>query len=305
VALAPVFSGGLTVNSISGDAIGTDVQAYDADLDDLADGSLSGSKVGSGIPAGNITTGSIPIARITGVDGSGSGLDADLLDGTSSAGFQTADADLTDLADGSLSGSKVGSGIPGGNITTGNIPIARITSTDGSGSGLDADLLDGYNASDNTSGNTIVLRDGSGRIQSADPTTAQEVVTKAYFEANAGGTKYWYYTSGTSYNGATADNAAGSGEHMCFTGEWVGRVYDDSKGGPNMGSKCWFDNDTDYQYFDCSNWTTGSSGSYGHKVDGVGPGGTASGQSGIGFRIYYSAAHSYCNLTGPVFICED
>lgn len=38
-------------------AIGADVEAWDADLDDLADGSLTGSKVGTGISATNITTG--------------------------------------------------------------------------------------------------------------------------------------------------------------------------------------------------------------------------------------------------------
>ena len=59
-----LFTDGLTVNSVSGAAVGTDVQAYDADLDDLADGSLTGSKVGSGISASNITTGGpIAIAR--------------------------------------------------------------------------------------------------------------------------------------------------------------------------------------------------------------------------------------------------
>lgn len=42
--------------------IGTNVQAWDADLDDLADGSLSGSKVGSGISASNVTTGTLPLA---------------------------------------------------------------------------------------------------------------------------------------------------------------------------------------------------------------------------------------------------
>lgn len=45
-------------------AIGTNVQAWDADLDDLADGSLSGSKIGTGIDGGNITTGTVAEARI-------------------------------------------------------------------------------------------------------------------------------------------------------------------------------------------------------------------------------------------------
>lgn len=44
--------------------INTDVQAWDADLDDLADGALTGSKVGSGIAAGNITTGTLDTARL-------------------------------------------------------------------------------------------------------------------------------------------------------------------------------------------------------------------------------------------------
>ena len=38
-------------------------QPADPDLDDLADGSLSGSKVGSGINAANITTGTLALAR--------------------------------------------------------------------------------------------------------------------------------------------------------------------------------------------------------------------------------------------------
>ena len=59
-----VIADGLTVNSVSGNAIGTDLQAYDVDLDDLADGSLTGSKVGTGVSASNITTGGpIAIAR--------------------------------------------------------------------------------------------------------------------------------------------------------------------------------------------------------------------------------------------------
>jgi len=44
-------------------AIGVTVQAYDTDLDDLADGSLSGSKVGAGVDGANITTGTLPVAR--------------------------------------------------------------------------------------------------------------------------------------------------------------------------------------------------------------------------------------------------
>jgi len=52
--------------------IGTDVQAFDADLTDLADGTLTGSKIGTGISATNITTGTLSSATIslTGTDAS-------------------------------------------------------------------------------------------------------------------------------------------------------------------------------------------------------------------------------------------
>jgi hypothetical protein len=79
---------------------GQDIQGWDADLADLADGELTGSKVGPGIAGGNITTGTIDSARL--------------------------DADLQDLADGELAGSKVGTGIAAGNITTGTLDPARL-----------------------------------------------------------------------------------------------------------------------------------------------------------------------------------
>lgn len=44
------------------------------------------------------------------------------------ARWQATDADLTDLADGSLTGSKVGTGIDAGNITAGNLSVSRLNS---------------------------------------------------------------------------------------------------------------------------------------------------------------------------------
>lgn len=114
----------------------------------------SSSHVHSG---GDIASGTVAEARIdallardsevfgivTGADGSDSGLDADLLDGQSSAAF--------------ASSSHVHSG---DNITSGTVDEARIdallardaevfgivTAADGAGSTLDADLLDGQNS---------------------------------------------------------------------------------------------------------------------------------------------------------------
>ncbi len=134
-------------------------QALDADLTDLADGSLTGSKVGTGISATNVTTGTLSSARLDTdlqdlADGSLtatkianatiSNTEFQYLNGVTSAiqtqlnakqtsgSYQTLDADLTDLADGSLTGSKVGTGISATNITTGTLSSAR----------LDTDLQD-------------------------------------------------------------------------------------------------------------------------------------------------------------------
>lgn len=123
--------------------------------------------------------------------------------GTGTGTFQPLDDDLTDLADGSLTGSKVGSGIDAANITTGNLPIARVTPTDGSGSGLDADLLDGQNlVSGATTANTVAGRDASGRIQVADPSGATDAVSKQYMDANAGVSATWTWIGGCSTSGA-------------------------------------------------------------------------------------------------------
>jgi len=58
---------------------------------------------------------------------------------TAASTYQPLDADLTDLADGSLTGSKVGSGMSGDNITTGTVPAAQL----GSGSSITTKFLRG------------------------------------------------------------------------------------------------------------------------------------------------------------------
>ncbi|MEQ9217913.1 MAG: hypothetical protein RLO17_07725 [Cyclobacteriaceae bacterium] len=78
-------------------AIGSDVQAYDADLADLADGVLTGSKVGTGIDAANITTNALAVTN--GGTGAATATAArDNLGLTIGADVQAYDADLTTYA---------------------------------------------------------------------------------------------------------------------------------------------------------------------------------------------------------------
>ena len=95
----------------------------DADLQDLADGSLSGGKVGTGISATNITTGALTGALV------GSGVSA------------------SNVTTGTLAGSLVGSGVSATNVTTGTLPSSVLDPEI-------ADLADGTLASLNVSGYT-------------------------------------------------------------------------------------------------------------------------------------------------------
>ncbi len=75
------------------------------------------------LPAASYTAGDV-LAKLVGVDGAGSGLDADLLDGQQGAYY-----------------------LPAAAYTAGDV-LAKLIGVDGSGSGIDADLLDGYHGDD-------------------------------------------------------------------------------------------------------------------------------------------------------------
>jgi uncharacterized protein (AIM24 family) len=74
------------------------------------------------------------LAKIKTVDGAGSGLDADTLDGMDSTAFATA-----------AQGTKADAALPATSYTVADV-LAKIKTVDGAGSGLDADTLDGMDS---------------------------------------------------------------------------------------------------------------------------------------------------------------
>ena len=112
------------------------IQLASTHLNDLADGSLSGTKVGNGINASHISTGTLADARLSNtVSKLGQSIsNAEITDLhwdkiTNKPSIQLASTHLNDLADGSLSGSKVGNGIHASHISTGTLADARLSNT--------------------------------------------------------------------------------------------------------------------------------------------------------------------------------
>lgn len=141
--------------------------AFDADVTDLIDGTLSGSKVGTGINAANITTGQVAIAN-GGTGASSASAARTALGLVLGTDVQAFDADLSDLADGSLSGSKVGAGIDAANVTTGTLPDARLPSSNTMDSELRALTISGSDPTDGSStcveGDMWLNHSGTGKM---------------------------------------------------------------------------------------------------------------------------------------------
>ena len=134
---------------------------------DNADTKLAGIDAG----ATDDQTAAEILTAVKTVDGTGSGLDADLLDGLDSTAFATsAQGVLADNADTKLAGIDAGA-------TDDQTPaeiLTAVKTVDGTGSGLDADLLDGL--------------DATAFATAAQGTTAEEASTyKGNFNPTSGG----------------------------------------------------------------------------------------------------------------------
>lgn len=186
---------------------GADVQAYDADLTTWA-GITPGTGVGtflatpSGANLAAALTTALPASKGgTGITSLGTGVATAMGNAVgATGGFVTYDADLADLADGSLTGSKVGTGINGDNITTGTIADARIAST----IARDSEVTSAVSTKQDTlvSGTTLKTVNSQSLLGSGDvAVTAAPGGSDTYVQFNDGGAIGG--DSGITYNKST------------------------------------------------------------------------------------------------------
>ncbi|UVI28157.1 hypothetical protein [Paenibacillus spongiae] len=165
------------------------------------------SKINAAITGLNFTAENI-LDKLKTIDGHGSGLDADLLDGMQPAVVVTpntiiqrdpdgrakvaAPATADDIArkaetDAALSAAqaaqtKADAALPAASYTAADV-LGKLKSVDGNGSGLDADLLDGMQPAKAGTPNTIMQRDADGRAKAAAPVAADDIARRAEIEA--------------------------------------------------------------------------------------------------------------------------
>ena len=163
-----------------------------------------------------------------------------------------------------------------------------------------ADLADRNDVSNYTIGGTLT----TGTL-AATTVTGANVTTGAdpgHTHSTYGLTAYWYISSST-YTGSTADTAPGANEHICIVGEWVGMPYDESRGVSSaLDDECWIDYDTNTtteNIGDCSNWSTASGSSDGHRSQ------LSTSTIAEGFGDVFNIDDEPCSATLKVYICSD
>ena len=120
---------GSTLTIGSGGTLGTAAYTSTGTYATAAQGTLATAA----LPAASYTAADV-LSKVKTVDGTGSGLDADLLDGLDSTAFATA-----------AQGTLAAAALPTASYTAADI-LTKIKTVDGTTSGLDADLLDGLDS---------------------------------------------------------------------------------------------------------------------------------------------------------------
>ena len=103
---------------------------------------------------------------------------------------------------------QLNAALPSATYTAADV-LSKLLTVDGTGSGLDADLLDGYNAATAATGNTIVLRNASGDITAG---TVNATTVIANLTGNVTGNVTGTLTgNATNVSGTVAINNGGTG----------------------------------------------------------------------------------------------
>jgi hypothetical protein len=165
VTTAKIADANVTAPKLATDAVTTakiaDAQVTSAKLANMAQATVKGraAAAGTGVP-GDLSAAQL-VAVVATADGASSGLDADLLDGSHAAAFAAAahTHSTSEIADTSVTNAKLatmnaatikgraadaGSGAPT-DLSAAQL-VAIVTAADGHGTGLDADTLDGQQA---------------------------------------------------------------------------------------------------------------------------------------------------------------
>ena len=165
VSTAKIADGAVTNAKLASDSATTakivDGNVTNAKLANMVQATIKGRASGDGTGAPGDLSAAQLVTIVTGADGAGSGLDADVVDGYHAAAFAAAshthnsaeiadnavaNAKLADMAQATVKGraSGAGSGDPG-DLSAAQL-VTIVTGADGAGSGLDADMVDGYHA---------------------------------------------------------------------------------------------------------------------------------------------------------------
>jgi hypothetical protein len=152
-----------------------------------------GAKADAALPASSYTAADV-LTKIKTVDGAGSGLDADTVDGQQASAFQPASSAINtsnigsqsvrnaDTVDGqhasafatAAQGVKADNALPAASYTAADV-LAKVKTVDGVGSGLDADLLDGQQGSYYQPASSAITTGniGSQSVRNADTVDGQ------------------------------------------------------------------------------------------------------------------------------------
>jgi len=178
-----------------------------------------GAKADAALPASSYTAADV-LTKIKTVDGAGSGLDADTVDGQQASAFQPASSAINtsnigsqsvrnaDTVDGqhasafatAAQGVKADNALPAASYTAADV-LAKVKTVDGVGSGLDADLLDGQQGSYYQPASSAITTGniGSQSVSNADTVDGRHASAFATADqgakADAAAPKSWF-TSG-------------------------------------------------------------------------------------------------------------